>query len=65
MEAVSLVEDGVHDGFIIPIQGVTRVFTPQGISRCLTCWDTQTGVADFEGLVDGKDKIFVMAINLQ
>ncbi len=64
-EAVSLVEDGVHDGFVIPIQGVTRVFNPQRISRFLTCRDTQTGVADFEGLVDDKEKIFVMAINLQ
>jgi hypothetical protein len=64
-EAVSLVEDGVHDGFGIPIQGVTRVFTPQRISRCLHCRDTQTGVADFGGLVAGKEKNFVMAFNLQ
>jgi hypothetical protein len=62
--AVNLVEDGVHDGFVIPIQGVTRVFNPQRISRCLHCRDTQTGVADFEGLVAGKEKIFEMASNL-
>ncbi len=55
-EAASLVEDGVHDGVLTPIQGVNRVFTPQQISRCIHCGDIQTGAADFEGLVAVKRK---------